>query len=150
MDIIDGIIIIVCGALCMPSIIAKKKPEAKELLAKIAQFQGWIGLACLGWGIWGVIRSIQWMGYGLQYDLIGWITGLGFGVILALVGFLLGFGMIQQFALKNAPAEAKAKAEEAHQKLVGMQIPLGFACLITGGWVIVYSLVLRNIFYAVI
>ena len=146
--IVDVIIIVVCGALCLPSIIAKKKPEAKELLAKIAQFQGWIGIGCFGWGIWGIIRSIQWIGW-IGYAPIDWITYCAYSVVLTLVGFLLGFGLIQQFALKNAPAEAKAKAEEAHQKLVGLQIPLGFACLIIGAWMLVWDLVLRGILYAI-
>ena len=142
--LLDGIIIIVCGVLCMPSIIAKKRPEAKELLAKIAQFQGWIGIGCFGWGIWGIIRTIQLLGWIATWPLY-FITFAATSVILTLVGFLLGFGLIQQFALKNAPAEAKAKAEEAHQKLAGMQIPLGFACLIVDAWAIVYELILFNI-----
>ncbi len=141
MGIIEGLALVVCGALCMPSIIAKKKPEAKELLAKIAQFQGWIGIVCLGVGVWRLLSAIGWLSY-LGVAPLYTITWLASAIILILGGFLLGFGMIQQFALKNASAEVKAKAEEAHQKLVGIQIPLGFVSVIAGAWVIVYTLIL--------
>lgn len=142
---IDGIVLMVCGALCMPSIIAKQKPEAKELLGKIAAFQGWIGILVFAWGIWGIISAILTLSW-LGSTPLWWITNLAGNVLNVGVGFLLGFGLIQQFVLSKASPEAKTKAEELHQKLAGMQIPLGFACLIGGIWVILYNIVLWNIF----
>lgn len=53
------------------------------------------------------------------------------------VGFLLGYGMIQQFALKKANDAAKEKAEQLHKKLVSLQIPLGYICIIYGLWIVI-------------
>jgi hypothetical protein len=140
--IIGGIALIVCGALCIPGIIAKKSPEAKELLDKIAKFQGIIGIVICIIGIIGVIQALINIGL-IGYSPIIWLTWLGSNVLNVLVGFLLGFGMIQQIALSKAPDDAKKKAEELYQKLVGIQIPLGFACLIGGVWTIIAIILFR-------
>lgn len=145
MGIFGGIALIVLGALCIPSLIAQKSPDAKELLDKVTPFQGWIGLGACAVGVWGIIGTITTIGWLTSWPL-WWITRLAGSVLNLGVGFLLGFGMIQKFALANAPEEAKAKAEEAHMKLVGVQVPLGFASLIAGVWVILYELVLQGIF----
>lgn len=44
MGLVYGIALILCGVLAASSVIVKKRPEAKELIAKLAQWQGWIGL----------------------------------------------------------------------------------------------------------
>ena len=142
MDIIDAIVIIACGLFCIPSIIARKKPEAKELLATIAQFQGWIGLACFVWGIIKIIRSIQFLDW-INYAPIDWITLCAFSIILTLVGFLLSYGMLLQFVLKNASGKEKTEAADVHKKINDLQIPLGFACLIIGVWIFVWYFVLK-------
>lgn len=43
MGLIGGIVLIVLGALALPSLIGAKAPGAKDLLDKVAPFQGWIG-----------------------------------------------------------------------------------------------------------
>jgi hypothetical protein len=131
-----GIALIVCGALCIPSLIAQKSPQAKELLDKIAKFQGIIGIIICIVGIIGIINALLSIGM-LGLWPIYWITLLATNVLNLLVGFLLGFGMIQQIALGNAPEDAKKKAEEMYQKLVSIQIPLGFACIIVGVWALI-------------
>ncbi len=145
-SLVSGIVLIVCGALCMPSIIAKKRPEAKELLEKIAKFQGWIGLVICIWGICGIFMSILDISWITTWPL-WWLTGLVANVLNFGVGFLLGFGMIQQLILSKAPDETKVKAEALHKKLVGMQIPLGYTAIIVGLWVILYGLIIRHIVY---
>ena len=116
------------------------------MLAKIAQFQGWIGIVICLWGIWGIINALLTLGWLGTWPL-WWLTNLVGNVLSAAVGFVLGFGMIQSMMLSKAPEEARAKAEEMHQKLVAKQIPLGYVCLIAGVWVFLYNIVLRNIFH---
>jgi hypothetical protein len=145
MVIFGAIVLIICGGLCMPSIIIKKRPEAKDIIDKITPYQGIIGLIIC---IIGIIWTIFWLfrvgyiAYGFGGFII-WILNLGANVLNALVGFLLGFGMIQNMILKNASADAQAKAEEVHKKLVDIQIPLGFAAIIVGLCVIVFSIIFR-------
>jgi hypothetical protein len=136
MGFLYGIALIVCGALCIPSLVAQKSPQAKELLDKIAKFQGIIGIIICIVGIIGLVSAIFSIGR-LFYSPIAWLTLTATNVLNIGVGFLLGFGMIQQIALGNAPEDAKKKAEEMYQKLVSIQIPLGFACLIVGVWAII-------------
>ena len=50
MGIIGGIVLVVLGALALPSLIAAKAPNAKDLLDKIAPYQGWIGGIARAWG----------------------------------------------------------------------------------------------------
>ena len=136
MGYVYGIALVVCGVLAASSVIVKKRPEAKELIAKLAQWQGWIGLVVCLWGVWGIISAILNIGW-LKDAPLWWIFLLAASVLSFGVGFLLGYGMIQQFALKKANEAAKAKAEQLHKKLVSLQIPLGYICIIYGLWIVI-------------
>ena len=45
-----ALLLIIAGALAIPSVIAKKQPNAGEALAKFVPFQGSIGIILLLWG----------------------------------------------------------------------------------------------------
>jgi hypothetical protein len=51
MGFVNGIVLIILGALCIPALVAQKSPNAKELLDKVVPFQGIIGFAAFIWGI---------------------------------------------------------------------------------------------------
>ncbi|MFP4364207.1 MAG: hypothetical protein ACLFR1_10100 [Spirochaetia bacterium] len=87
------------------------------------------------------ILSLGWLGTWPLW----WVTRLVGNVLNAGVGFLLGFSMIQKYALAKANDEAKEKAEQLREKLIGIQVPMGFACVIVGIWVILYELVLYRL-----
>ena len=140
MGYVYGIALVVCGVLAASSVIVKKRPEAKELIAKLAQWQGWIGLVVCLWGVWGIISAVLNLGMLKDFFLL-WVFYLIASVLSFGVGFLLGYGMIQQFALKKANDAAKAKAEQLHKKLVGLQIPLGYICIIFGLWIVINGVV---------
>ena len=140
MGYVYGIALIVCGVLAASSVIVKKRPEAKELIAKLAQWQGWIGLVGCFWGGWGIISAILNLGM-LKDFLLLWVFYLIASVLSFGVGFLLGYGMIQQFALKKANDAAKEKAEQLHKKLVSLQIPLGYICIGFGLWIVINGVV---------
>lgn len=144
MGIIDGIVLLILGGLCLPSLVAEKSPKAKELLEKIAVYQGILGLVVFVWGTWGIISSIlglSWLGsWPLQ-----WATLLVASLVNFAGGLILGFGMIQKLLLSKLPEEAQAKAVALREKLVGYQTKIGLAALIAGVWVIVYYLILRGL-----
>ena len=144
MGLINGLVLIVLGGHCVPGIIAKKNPKAKELLDKIVPVQGTLGIIVFAWGVWGVITSVLSLGVLSSWPL-SWITALACSVISVAGGAILGWGMIQSKLLANAPAEVVAKATEAYNKLLTLQERIGVISIIIGLWTILYSVVLRGI-----
>ncbi len=134
---IYGITLIILSILAVPSLILSKRPDAQELLNKIAPYQGWIGLVFCFWGVWGIIQAI------LNISLLGdfpiwWITWMAGSVVEAILGFILGYGMINQLLLsKNEEAKKKGKALLA--KLAPIQGKMGVLGIIVGIWMIVAS-----------
>jgi len=135
---IYGITLILLSIIAVPSLILAKKPNAKELLDKVAPYQGWIGLIfCLA-GIWGIISAILNMGWLTTYP-IWWITLLAGSLVQAILGFMLGFSMINKLLLsKNEGAKQKAAALQA--KLAPKLGKFGIFGLIVGAWMIAASL----------
>lgn len=138
---ITGITLILLSLLAVPSLILAKKPNAQELLDKIAPFQGWIGLAFCFWGVWGIISCILNLGMLASFP-IWWATWLASNVIEAVLGFLLGYGMISKLVLSKNE-EAKKKGEELLAKLAPMQGKLGIIGIGVGVWCIVAYLLFR-------
>ncbi len=133
---IYGISLILLSIIAVPSLILAKKPNAKELLEKVAPYQGWIGVVFCFWGVWGIISAFMNMGW-LTSAPIWWITLLAGSVVEAGLGFMLGYGLITDFLAKND--EAKAKAELVRAKIAPKQGKLGVLGLIVGAWMIVAS-----------
>lgn len=136
MGIATGAVLLILGILAASSVIVKKRPEAKDLIEKMAKYQGWLGFAAFFWGIWTVVNSILNLGW-LTAAPIWWITYLATGVLQFGLGLILGYGLINQYALAKLPDEAKAKAEQTYQKLVTIQIPLGYVGIGVGIWCLV-------------
>lgn len=132
---ITSIALIVCGILAASSLIIKNKPEAKDLIAKLVPFQGWIGIVVGLWGIWTIIGSVMNIGW-LTHWPIWWITNLATGVLELALGIILGYGLFSQLALKNKP-ELKEKGEEILKKLTAVQIPIGVIGIILGVWCLI-------------
>lgn len=122
--------LIVTGALAAYGLIVAKQPNAKQLLDKITPVQGIIGIVALIWGIWMVITALRTT--ALIDTLPGyWFILLASGVVQVILGFLLGYGLIQQYALSKNPA-AMARGEQAREKLVKFQVPVGLASIALG------------------
>ncbi len=141
---ITGITLIILSLIAVPSIILAKKPNAKELLNKVAPYQGWIGLIFCFWGIYGVIFSgilgLGWMSHWPIY----WITALLVNIMQAVLGFILGYGMISKYVFSKSE-EAQKKGEQVLAKLASIQGKLGIAGIIIGVWCIIASF----LFYSV-
>ncbi len=134
---IFGITLILLSIIAVPSLLLSKKPNAKELLEKIAPYQGWIGVIFCIWGVWGIITAILNMGW-LTTVPIWWITLLAGSLVEATLGFILGYGLISE-KLLSKNEDAKTKAAEIRAKIAPKQGKLGVLGLAVGAWMIVAS-----------
>ncbi len=141
---ISGITLIVLSLLAVPSLLLAKRPDAKEVLAKIAPYQGWIGLAFCFWGVYGVVfQGVLGLGWLATWPIY-WGTLLAGNLVQAVLGFLLGYGTIAKLVLsKNA--EAKEKAAQLLAKLAPHQGRLGLAGIGVGIWTIVASILFHGV-----
>jgi hypothetical protein len=145
MGIVDGLVLILLGALCIPSLIAQKIPNTKALLNKAVPFQGVFGIILIFWSIWviiEVIRNIEWIGMIFPFGLIFWITILVDGLLSLLGGAILGWGLIQKYLLEKASENVKTKAEASFAKVIAFQPKIGIAAIIFGIWVIISDIVI--------
>ncbi|MDP3274826.1 MAG: hypothetical protein Q8Q09_06480 [Deltaproteobacteria bacterium] len=136
---IGGIITILGGLLAASGLIIKRRPDAQQMIDKLAPYQGWIGVTMFIWGIkeiFSVLTSIRL----LSVAPLRWIFWTLSGVSDLLVGFLLGFGLITHYALSKNE-QAKAKGAEIRGKLVGIQGPLGIVTIILGALYLVMSII---------
>ncbi|MBL3658558.1 hypothetical protein [Fulvivirga sediminis] len=134
---IYGITLILLSIIAVPSLILAKKPNAKELLAKVEPYQGWIGLVFCFWGVWGIISAVLNIGW-LTTAPIWWITLLAGSVVEAGLGFMLGFALMNKLFLGSNPS-AKEKAANLREKIAPKQGKLGVLGIIVGCWMIAAS-----------
>ena len=125
-----GIITICGGLLAASAFIISRKPNAKELIDKLTPYEGWIGALMFFWGVWEIIGCVRGLSI-LSEDPLSWIFWLLSGVADLLVGFILGFKLISTWVLSKNET-ALAKGQELRAKLVNVQVPLGFAAIISG------------------
>jgi hypothetical protein len=130
---VNGIWLILLGVLAVPSMIIAKKPNAKELIAKITPYQGWIGAVSALWGVWGIIGAIMRIGWISTWPIY-WATWLADSVLQFALGLILGIGVLKTF-IKNP--QAQAKMDETLAKLSPKQGMLGLAAIGVGIWMIV-------------
>ena len=137
MGLVGGIWLAVLGVLGASSLIIARKPDAKELIGKLAPYQGWIGAISALWGVWIVISSILNLGW-LTAAPVYWVTYLADGVLQALLGILLGVGVMKTF-IKDA--QAQAKMDQTVAKLAPYQGTLGIIAICLGVWMVVAGFV---------
>lgn len=146
--ILNAAALILLGLLAIPSLVLRKKPNAKELFDKIAPFQGVIGIIAAIWGLWGLIWQIIGIG-ALGSAPLWWIFGTLVCLVVAALGFILGYGLIQKYALSKNEA-AKEKGEKVLQKLLPLQGTLGIISIILGiAYLVFYFVVIAAVAVAV-
>ena len=146
MGFVNGLVLIILGALCIPTLIAQKSPNAKQLLDRIVPFQGAFGFGVFLWGVWVVIQCVlrlNWLGWYFPRGLILWVTLIVNGLLLLCGGAILGWGLIQRKLLSRASDDAKAKAEESFAKLAAFQPKIGILAMIFGVWVFISRIIIR-------
>ncbi|EKP14657.1 hypothetical protein LEP1GSC191_3389 [Leptospira borgpetersenii serovar Mini str. 201000851] len=122
--------------LAVPSLLLAKKPDAKELLAKISPYQGWIGLVFFFWGIYGIVfQGLLGLGMISTWPIY-WVTLLAGNIVQTVLGFILGFGTISTYVLSKNE-EAKKKGAELLAKLAPIQGKLGIIGIAVGVWTII-------------
>ena len=134
---INGIMLVLLSIIAVPSLVLSKKPNAKELLEKIAPYQGWIGLLFCILGVWGIISSVINLGW-LTTAPIWWITLAAGSLVQATLGFMLGSGLMNKLFMGKNP-EAQQKAAELRSKIAPKQGKLGILGIAVGTWMIVAS-----------
>ena len=134
---INGIWLAVLGVLAVPSLVLARRPDAKQMLAKLAPYQGWMGAISALWGVWGIISAVLNIGWLTTWPIY-WATWLADSVVLAGLGLILGIGTLKTFI--KAPA-AQAKLDQTLAKIAPHQGRLGIAGVAVGAWMIVASIV---------
>lgn len=144
MGLLFILLLIVAGVLGAASLIIQKKPDARELIAKLVPFQGIIGIVLLIFSLIWLIRILPALGYMFS-SLVGLLLFLSILVGIVL-GFLLGYGLINQYVLsKNAGAAAGGAGVQA--SLAKYQGPLGIIAILLGLWMLIMALTSPYWFY---
>ena len=118
---VAAIIAILGGLIAASSLIVSKKPNAKELLDKLAPYQGIIGVILLVWSVFGVL------------SLLGGFSIIGLAVVAVefIVGFLLAYSLLSKYLFSKNEA-AKEKGQALRLKLAKYQVPAGVILIILG------------------
>lgn len=128
-----GIWLFVLGVLGAANLIIARKPEAKEIIGKLAPYQGWIGFVSMWWGIWVIIHFLLNLGL-MKWIPVVWLTYLATGVIQFLLGVLLGVGVFKTFVKQEQAVE---KMDQLVTKLAPFQGTLGLISIGLGIWCII-------------
>src|SRR5207237_10282704 len=120
----------VLGAVCAANLIIARKPDAKELISKVAPYQGWIGAISALWGAWWLINWILNLKVMMTWPILG-ITWLADSLLLLALGLLCGIGVLKSFI--KAPT-AVEKLDQTVTKLAPFQGMLGLAGIGVAIW----------------
>lgn len=137
---IYGISLILLSIIAVPSLLLSKKPDAKELLEKVAPYQGWIGLVFCFWGIWGMVQAVLNLDW-LTIAPVWFVTLLAGSIVEAALGFLLAFPLISQFTQSNSSVATQGKVATLRTKIAPLQGKLGILGIAVGAWMIIASLI---------
>ena len=123
----------VLGVVCASNLIIARKPDAKELIAKIAPYQGWIGAISALWGVWWLINWVLNLGVWLKAAPVLCFTWLAVCLLLIGLGLLCGIGVLKMFI--KQPQEVE-KLDQTVAKLAPFQGMLGLAGIAVAIWTI--------------
>ncbi len=136
MYIFYGLWLAVLGVLGASSLIIARRPDAAQMIAKLAPYQGWIGAVSAVGGVWGIISSVLSITWMTTYPIF-WFTYLADSVLQAALGLLLGVGVLKTF-IKDPTAGAKM--DQTIAKIAPFQGMLGLAAIGVGIWMILASI----------
>jgi hypothetical protein len=134
-----GAWLIVLGILGAANLIIAKVPSAKDLIGKLAPYQGWMGVASVFYGVWEVVQSITNMGLMAvkpPLGLIFWIIFLANAVLQIALGILFGVGVAKTFVKDPRAVE---NMDKLVMKLAPFQGILGIAAIGVGGAFIAFA-----------
>ena len=132
MGIVTFAALFVLGAVCAANLIIAKKPDAKELIAKVAPYQGWIGAISALWGAWWLINWVLNLKVMMTWPILG-ITWLADSLLLLSLGLLCGVGVLKTFVKQPTAVE---KLDLTVAKLAPFQGMLGLAGIAVAIWTV--------------
>lgn len=119
---------IVGGLITASPLIVSHKPNAKQIFARIAPYQGMLGVGMLALGVLWLVRWLP--NLGLSLSTVDGAIVLSMIVANIVLGFMMGFGLLSGLLAKNETAKTKSEALIA--KLTNIQIPLGIVAVALG------------------
>ena len=134
-----GVWLVVLGILGAANLIITKIPSARDLIGKIAPYQGWMGVASVFYGIWEVVQSVTSMGLMAVRPPLGmifWIVFLANALLQIALGILFGVGIAKTFV---KDPRAVQNMDRIAFKLAPFQGVLGIAAIGVGGAFIVLA-----------
>jgi hypothetical protein len=130
MAIVTFAALFVLGAVCASNLIIARKPDAKELIAKVAPYQGWIGAASALWGAYWLVYWILNLKAMMTWPILG-ITFLANSLLLLALGLLCGIAVLKTFIKTPAAVE---KLDLTVAKLAPFQGMIGLAGIGVAIW----------------
>ena len=121
--------LLVLGILGAANLIIAKIPSAKDMIGKMAAYQGWFGVASVFYGFFEVFQSVMNMSYMAVRPPIGlifWILFLANGLLQIALGLLLGVGVMKTFVKEPAAVD---KMDKLVMKLAPFQGILGLIAI---------------------
>jgi hypothetical protein len=134
-----GIWLALLGILAASNLIIAKKPDAAQLIGRLAPYQGWIGVVSAVWGVFGILGCVSHIGW-LSTAPIFWLSWLADSALLTCLGLLLGIGVFKSF-IKNA--KANEKLDQIITRLAPFQGKLGLVAIGLGAWMTIASVMFR-------
>lgn len=121
--------LIVLGIVAAANLIIAKVPSTKEYIAKLAPYQGWLGVAAFISGVYWLIWSVLHMGIVTEMKIFHIVLFYAAVGLLIALGALIGVGTAKPF-IKNQQAQEKITALVG--KLAPIQGILGIAGIVVG------------------
>lgn len=116
---------IVAGLIALSPAIIARRPDAKNLLDRLAPYTGWVGTCLFFWGVWEAIDAVRSIGL-LGSAPLHWIFWVVMAVTDLLLGLLLGFGLISRYALGRSDL-ALQRGAALRARIAPFQALLGIA-----------------------
>ena len=133
MAYIEPILLILAGILAASALIIAKKPSAKDLIAKIAPYQAFMGATLFGFGIYnffiwvGIGNMVRLLTAAPLFGIVAWVS-LGCSMIL---GFVFGLPLLAKWS-GGSGGQAAARAENFAKKVAPFQTLLGVLAIVSG------------------
>ena len=131
------ILLIAAGFLASSSFIIAKKPNAKQLVDKIAPYQAGMGIALL---LWGLYNAFVYVGIGMMLKFFGInilaaLTVWGALSSAIVIGFLFGLPQIAKWSAAGA-----SRGDVLAKKLAPFQTLFGFIGIGSGVLLLMFNL----------
>jgi membrane glycosyltransferase len=133
MPIISLLLLILLGVLGIAPWLKAQRPAASVQLSKLEQFEGWIGLFGLVWGLVMFLQWLQVLSY-IRYAVGPVLLGLVEILVIIALSLILAIAILRSLFGTNT---FTTKLSEFAGRITPYRIGLGFACLVLALYVLV-------------